>query len=141
MRRKNAAYGKDFDRMGWRDLMDTLKQTGARGGAATGGKAEYHRISPQDAKAAMDSKETVTVLDVREPSEYKVGHIANAVLLPSGSVASTAEQMLPDKNAKILVYCLSGGRSGAAARQLVRLGYTHVFDFGGIADWPYGVVR
>jgi phage shock protein E len=122
-------------------MLESLKQTRVRGGAASGGKAEYHRISPQEAKAVMDAHEPVTVLDVREPSEYKAGHIANAVLLPSGSVAAMAEQMLPDKDAKILVYCLSGGRSSAAARQLVRLGYTRVYDFGGIADWPYGVVR
>lgn len=127
--------------MGWRELMDSLKQSGARGGGESAGKAQYHRISPQDAKAVIDSNEPVTVLDVREPSEYKAGHIANAVLLPSGNVAAMAEKTLPDKNAKILVYCLSGGRSSASARQLVRLGYTRVYDFGGIADWPYGVVR
>jgi phage shock protein E len=133
--------------MGWRNMLESLRQkanlapAGARGqAAASDGKAKYHRISPQDAKAVLDAKEPVTVLDVREPSEYKAGYIANAVLLPSGSVASMAEQMLPDKNARILVYCLSGRRSGAAARQLVRLGYTRVYDFGGIADWPYGVV-
>ena len=143
--------------MGWMNLWKPFNrkgspasgmQTGAHGAAAgletrtaAVAKAKYHRISPAEAKAVMDSGEAVTVLDVRESSEYKAGHIQNAVLLPSGSVAARAESVLPDKNKKILVYCLSGGRSGAAAHQLVRLGYTNVYDFGGIADWPFGVVK
>ncbi|MFH1512990.1 MAG: rhodanese-like domain-containing protein [Bacillota bacterium] len=109
--------------------------------AAEGAKAKYHRISPKEAKAAMESGEAVTVLDVREPYEYHAGHIPNAVLLPSGSVSAKAGSMLPDKDVKILVYCLSGVRSSAAAHRLVRLGYTNVYDFGGIADWPFGVVK
>jgi phage shock protein E len=104
------------------------------------GKVQVHRISPKEAKAIMDSGEAVTVLDVREPYEYRSGHIGNAVLLPSGDIREAAARVLPDKNAKILVYCLSGGRSGTAAHELVQLGYTSVFDFGGIASWPYDVV-
>ena len=104
------------------------------------GRAQVRRISAKEAKAIMDSGEAVTVLDVREPYEYRSGHIQNAVLLPSGNVASQSARVLPDKNAKILVYCLSGGRSSASAHELVRLGYTNVFDFGGIANWPYNVM-
>ncbi len=143
--------------MCWKDLIEPLfrkvspasdTQAGAHGAtavletkAAEGVKAKYHRLSPKEAKAVMESGEAVTVLDVREPYEYHAGHIPNAVLLPSGSVAARAGSILADKNKKILVYCLSGARSGAAARQLVRLGYTNVYDFGGIADWPFGVVK
>ena len=72
----------------------------------------------------MDSGAEVIVLDVREQSEYDSGHIHGAVLLPSGSVSAMAAEVLPDKNATILVYCRSGSRSGAAARTLVSLGYT-----------------
>ena len=104
-------------------------------------KAKYHGISPKEAKAIMDSGDPVTVLDVREPSEYRSGHIQNAVLLPSGVVPVKAADVLPDKDAKILVYCLSGARSSTAARQLVKLGYTNVYDFGGIVGWQYGVVK
>ena len=90
----------------------------------------------------MDSKEeSVIVLDVREQDEYNAGHIEGATLLPSGIVKGIAESVLPDKNAKILVYCASGARSNYAARELVSLGYTQVYDFGGIFAWPYDVVK
>ena len=81
------------------------------------------------------------MLDVREQSEYDAGHIPGAVLLPSGSVQQMAADVLPDKDAKILVYCRSGNRSRTAANVLVSLGYTQVYDFGGIINWPYDVVK
>jgi phage shock protein E len=131
--------------MGLKQMMETLtrKNTEVSGqGAETAGgeKAKYHRISAKEAKAVLDSGEPVILLDVREPYEYKAGHIKNAVSLPTGSLSSKAAAVLPDRNAKILVYCLSGARSSASAHALVRMGYTNVFDFGGIADWPYEVV-
>ena len=103
--------------------------------------AQYHHLSAEEAKAVMDSGESVIVLDVREQSEYDAGHIPGAVLLPSGSVQQMAADVLPDKDAKILVYCRSGNRSRTAANVLVGLGYTQVYDFGGIINWPYDVVK
>jgi rhodanese-related sulfurtransferase len=49
--------------------------------------------------------------------------------------------VLPDKNALILIYCRSGMRAGTAAKQLDKMGYTKVFSFGGIMNWPYEIVR
>ena len=43
--------------------------------------------------------------------------------------------MIPEKDSTVLVYCRSGNRSAAAARELADLGYTRVFDLGGIVDW------
>ncbi len=103
--------------------------------------AEYHKLSAQEAKAVIDSGEPVIILDVREQSEFDSGHIPNAVLLPSGSVAAKAAEALPDQDAKILVYCRSGNRSRTAANALVGMGYTQVYDIGGIIDWPYDVVK
>ena len=103
-------------------------------------EAAYHRISPKEAKAMMDSGEADTVLDVREPYEFRSGHIQNAVLLPSGDIMEESARVLPDRNAKILVYCQSGARSSASARELVKLGYTNVYDFGGLMNWPYNVM-
>ena len=103
--------------------------------------AQYHKITAEEAKAVMDSGEPMILLDVREQSEFDSGHIPNAVLLPSGSVAAMAAEALPDKDAKILVYCRSGSRSRTAANTLVGMGYTQVYDIGGIIDWPYDVVK
>ncbi len=103
-------------------------------------KAEYKKISPGQAKEMME-KENVIILDVRTQSEYDGGHIKGAVLLPNTEIAPRALAMLPDKNATILVYCRSGARSKNASDQLVALGYFGVFDFGGIIDWPYEVIK
>ena len=132
--------------MGLKDLMEPFLRKASGGAEAVKdgqapGKPKYHRISPKEAKEIIDSDEAVTVLDVREPYEFKSGHIQNAVLLPSGVLPVKAADVLPDKDAKILVYCLSGARSAGSARKLVKMGYTNVYDFGGIANWPYNVVK
>ncbi|MFA7371805.1 MAG: rhodanese-like domain-containing protein [Sphaerochaetaceae bacterium] len=104
--------------------------------------AQYRKISPELAKEMMDSEEELIVVDVRTPDEYNQGHIAGALLIPNETISTTtAPAELGDKEALILVYCLSGVRSAQAARKLVSLGYTNVYDFGGIIDWPYEVVR
>lgn len=103
--------------------------------------AQYHKLTAEEAKAIIDSGESLIILDVREQSEFDSGHIPNAVLLPSGSVKTMAAEALPDKDAKILVYCRSGSRSRSAANTLVGMGYTQVYDIGGIIDWPYDVVK
>ena len=102
--------------------------------------AEYRKISAADAKARMDSGDTIVVLDVRTQEEYDAGHIAGAMLLPNETILDTQPSELPDLNAEILVYCRSGNRSAQAANKLLALGYTNVVDFGGIIDWPYEVV-
>ena len=103
----------------------------------------YQKITPQQAKARM-AEPGVIVLDVRMQQEYDAGHIANAVLLPLPLIEAgdtVVAKVLPDKDVEILVYCRSGRRSAIAANALINMGYTNVFDFGGINDWPYKVVK
>ena len=114
---------------------------GGGGGRGRCGRCTISSRRAEEAKAVIDAEENVIILDVREQYEYDEGHIPGAVLLPSGSVKAKASEVLPDKNQKILVYCRSGNRSGTAARALVALGYTQIYDFGGIINWPYDVVK
>ena len=99
--------------------------------------AQYQRITPEAAKAMIDSG-NVTILDVRTEAEFAAAHIENAVLIPDTDIRELAQSLLPDKKQVILVYCRAGVRSERAARALLELGYTNVYDFGGITDWPYG---
>ena len=101
---------------------------------------EYKKISAEDAKARMDSGDTIVILDVRTQEEYDAGHIAGAILVPNETIADKQPQLLPDLDAEILVYCRSGNRSAQAAKKLIAIGYTNVVDFGGIIDWPYDIV-
>ena len=83
----------------------------------------------------------VIILDVRTEEEYNSGHIENSILITVDDIESKAEELLVNKDEKILVYCRSGNRSKKAADLLVKMGYTNVYDFGGIKDWPYEVVK
>lgn len=97
----------------------------------------YQQITQEEAKKMMDTQDVI-ILDVRELDEYNSGHILNAVLLPVGTInEQTAAQVIPEKDSIVLVYCRSGNRSKTASDALVQLGYTNVYEFGGIITWRY----
>ena len=114
-------------------LLSLLLLAGCGGNAAAG----YQQITQEEAKAMMDSQEVI-ILDVREQDEYASGHIPGAVLLPVGTIDdTTAAQVIPEKDSTVLVYCRSGNRSKTASAALADLGYTNIYEFGGINTWPY----
>ena len=115
-------------------LMSLLLLTGCGGNSADG---SYQPITQEEAKEMMDSQEVI-ILDVREQDEYDSGHIPDAVLLPVGTIdETTAAEVIPDKDSTVLVYCRSGNRSKTASAALAELGYTGIYEFGGINTWPY----
>ena len=75
------------------------------------------------------------VLDVRRPDEYVSGHIPGAVCLPNENIGTEMPAELPDPDQVILVYCRTGRRSKEASQKLADMGYTNVYEFGGIIDW------
>jgi Rhodanese-like domain. len=79
----------------------------------------------------------VILVDVRTPEEHRQKRIPGSILLPDYELKSRAEEVLPDKDAKIVVYCRSGRRSAEAAKVLKEMGYKNVYDLGGIIDSPY----
>ena len=63
-----------------------------------------------------------------------------SLLLPLDDInAESAARVLPDKNALTYVYCRSGVRSTAACEKLEALGYTNLYNLGGLTTWPYEV--
>ena len=110
------------------------------GCAAPQGTAAYQKISAEEAKKMLDGTAETVLVDVRTRDEFDQGHIPGAILLPNTDIRDKAAQELPDKNAVILVYCRSGNRSKTASQELIAMGYTQVYDFGGIIDWPYETV-
>lgn len=77
------------------------------------------------------------LIDVREPGEFRSGHIPGAVNIPLSELSSPRRDLsaIPDKNTSIYVYCLSGSRSGNAAGILRMLGYSSVRNIGGIGSY------
>ncbi len=103
--------------------------------------AVYKKLTAKQAKARIDSGDELIILDVRTEAEYAAEHIEGAILIPNETIADKMPNDLPDLDAEILIYCRSGNRSAQAARKLIAIGYTNVYDFGGIIDWPYDTIK
>jgi len=101
----------------------------------------YRKITADEAKTIMDSGEPFVLLDVRTLEEYLEKRIDGALLIPDYDIKDRAELELLDKNALILIYCRSGRRSANAAHEMIEMGYSNVFDFGGIMDWPFDTIE
>jgi rhodanese-related sulfurtransferase len=94
------------------------------------------QVTAEDVKKSIDKKEACILLDVRTPGEYARGKIAGSINLPVDKVDCDVLKVVPDKSAKVYVYCLSGSRSVHAVDVMVKLGYTNVFDMEhGLLAW------
>ncbi len=89
-------------------------------------KSQIRTVTLEEIKRRLDTRENYTLVDVREKDETRLGYIPGAVLLPRGFLEMQAESKLPDKDAKLVIYCAGGTRSAFAARALQDLGYKNV---------------
>lgn len=95
----------------------------------------YQQISQEEAKEMMSRNDGHIIVDVRRQDEYDEGHIPGAICIPNESIDDKMPAELPDTGQTILVYCRSGRRSKEASKKLADIGYTNVYEFGGIIDW------
>lgn len=96
---------------------------------------KFTSISPIMAVAKMN-QEGVIVIDVREESEYKKGHIENARNIPLGKLDEHLKTLLPHQHTPLIVTCQSGTRSTQACKRLCKEGFTQVFNLqGGMLAW------
>ena len=102
---------------------------------------KYTLISQEEAKKIIDSEQGIVIVDVRRQDEYDQGHIPGALLIPNETIMSTPPPELPDMDQKILIYCRSGNRSKQAAKKLADMGYTNIYEFGGINTWQGEIVK
>ena len=98
-------------------------------------KMTYRQISQEEAKQMMVRDDGHIIVDVRRQDEYDTGHIPGTILIPNESIGTEQPEQLPDKDQIILIYCRSGRRSKEAAQKLADMGYTIIYEFGGIIDW------
>ena len=74
------------------------------------------------------------LIDVRTEEEYRSGHIGGSRNIPLDKIRN-AENLLHDKSAPLFVYCQSGVRSRTAVSKLRKMGYTEVYNIGGIEQF------
>lgn len=93
-----------------------------------------------EGKALLDTKKDLLLFDVREEEEYITGHAVGAELFTLADVdAASAAERIPTFSTPVMVYCRTGRRSKEAAQILDALGYTEIYDLGGLIGWPYGL--
>ena len=101
---------------------------------ATTGEIEL--ISPQQVYDAVYSEDSVQLVDVRTPEEYKVKHLKGAQNICVTDDDFSEKVKTLDKNKPVYVYCKMGARSADAAQKLRKLGFTKIYDMdGGILLW------
>jgi len=93
----------------------------------------FGEITPRDLAKRLAAHEDFTLLDVREPYEWKLGRIEGARLVPLGTLEDEIPKL--DASREIVVYCRSGKRSETAARQLAAAGLRATNVVGGILRW------
>lgn len=102
---------------------------------------QYKQISQGEAKEMMTKDDGHIIVDVRRQDEYDAGHIPGAILIPNENIDTTRPKELPDLDQIILVYCRSGRRSKEASEKLAKMGYTKIYEFGGIITWTEETVK
>ncbi|MBR4262783.1 MAG: rhodanese-like domain-containing protein [Bacilli bacterium] len=78
------------------------------------------------------------IIDVRTPDEYAEGHLDNAINIEYQDIVEKLEENYISKDTPIIVYCISGGRSGKAFESLKQAGYTHIYDLGAMSNCSKG---
>ena len=102
--------------------------------------ATYQQITQEEAEEMMRADDGLIIVDVRRQDEFDSGHIPGAILIPNESIGTEQPKELPDLDQVILIYCRSGRRSKEASQKLADMGYTNIYEFGGIIDWTGEIV-
>ena len=118
----------------------TLSGCGSKEENAKIETGNFTQIDQETAKLMMELDDGHVIVDVRREDEFAQGHIPGAILIPNESIGTKMPSELPDLDQTILVYCRTGRRSKEASQKLADIGYTNVYEFGGITDWTGDVV-
>jgi rhodanese-related sulfurtransferase len=94
-------------------------------------KARIREITIDQYREMLQSGSAAQLIDVREDNEYAAGHARGAVHLGRGVIERDIEDVIPDKSAKLVLYCGGGFRSALAADNIQRMGYTNVLSLDG----------
>ena len=94
-------------------------------------KSRIQQIDIEQYKKIVASGEKHILIDTREDNEWAAGHAASAVHMGRGIIERDIEAKVPDKNARLILYCGGGFRSALAADNLRKMGYTQAISLDG----------
>jgi len=99
-------------------------------------KSRIRQTNAQEVKQRLDGKDSFTLIDVREDSEWDRGHLPGATHLCKGIIERDIENAVPGKATPIVLYCGGGFRSALVADNLQKMGYINVLSMdGGWRAW------
>lgn len=99
-------------------------------------RARVQECSIAELKERLDKGDSPLLIDVREESEFARGHIPSAISLGKGIIERDIEELAPDVDQEILLYCGGGFRSALTADNLQKMGYTRITSVdGGWRGW------
>ena len=99
-------------------------------------KSRIKETTVDTIKQRLDDGEKLTLVDVREESEFAKGHLPGAIHLGKGIIERDIEVRVPDPGTELVLYCGGGFRSALAADNLQKMGYTNVVSMdGGVREW------
>src|SRR5215471_14858156 len=94
-------------------------------------KSRIQQTDMDGYKKMLEADDKPLLIDVREDNEWAAGHATGAMHLSKGIIERDIETKVPDKNAKMVLYCGGGFRSALAADALQKMGYTNAISLDG----------
>jgi len=99
-------------------------------------KVGISEITVEALKKKMSNNDQFVLLDIRTEGEYRAGYISGAVWVPRGMLELKIEEVIPDSEKEIVIYCGQGCRGYLAVRSLIAMGYKKVSNLkGGVREW------
>ena len=99
-------------------------------------KARIREMTVEEVQRKQAKGKAFAFVDVREDNEWAQGHAAGAEHIGRGVLERDIENLVPDRDREIVLYCGGGFRSALAAENLQKMGYRRVFSMaGGIGAW------
>jgi rhodanese-related sulfurtransferase len=93
-------------------------------------KTRVREVSVEETRRKLETGEA-KVIDVREESEWRAGHVRGAEHIGKGVIERDIESRVPDKGAEIILYCGGGFRAALSADNLQTMGYSNVASMAG----------
>jgi rhodanese-related sulfurtransferase len=94
-------------------------------------KKRIHEIDIEEYKRLRETGAAGQLVDVREEHEWRAAHAAGAIHLSKGVIERDIETVVPDKTARLVLYCGGGYRSALATDNLQKMGYTNILSLDG----------